>query len=102
MEEKYVEFTKEMRDEGYTILCPTMLPLHFEILINIFRNHGYNIKQLRNQNANVIAEGLRNTHNDTCYPALLVIGQFMDAIENEGYDPHKIALLMTQTGMSCK
>ena len=101
MEEKYVEFTKEMRDEGYTILCPTMLPLHFEILINIFRNHGYNIKQLRNQNANVIAEGLRNTHNDTCYPALLVIGQFMDAIENEGYDPHKIALLMTQTGGGC-
>ena len=102
MEEKYVEFTKEMRDEGYTILCPTMLPLHFEILINIFRNHGYNIKQLRNQNANVIAEGLRNTHNDTCYPALLVIGQFMDAIENEGYDPHKIALLMTQTGGGCR
>ena len=102
MEEKYVEFTKEMRDEGYTILCPTILPLHFEILINIFRNHGYNIKQLRNQNANVIAEGLRNTHNDTCYPALLVIGQFMDAIENEGYDPHKIALLMTQTGGGCR
>ena len=102
MEEKYVEFTKKMRDEGYTILCPTMLPLHFEILINIFRNHGYNIKQLRNQNANVIAEGLRNTHNDTCYPALLVIGQFMDAIENEGYDPHKIALLMTQTGGGCR
>ena len=74
----YVEFTEEMRKSGYTILCPTMLPLHFELITNIFKNHGVNIVQLRNQNANVIAQGLKNTHNDTCYPALLVIGQFID------------------------
>ena len=98
----YVEFTEEMRKSGYTILCPTMLPLHFELITNIFKNHGVNIVQLRNQNANVIAQGLKNTHNDTCYPALLVIGQFIDAIENGGYDPHKIALLMTQTGGGCR
>ena len=98
----YVEFTEEMRKSGYTVLCPTMLPLHFELLTHIFQNHGVNVVQLRNQNANVIAQGLKNTHNDTCYPALLVIGQFIDAIENEGYDPHKIALLMTQTGGGCR
>lgn len=98
----YVEFTEEMRKSGYTILCPTMLPLHFELLTHIFQYQGLNVVQLRNQNANVIAEGLKNTHNDTCYPALLVIGQFIDAIENEGYDPHKIALLMTQTGGGCR
>ena len=98
----YVEFTEEMRKSGYTILCPTMLPLHFELITNIFKIHGVNIVQLRNQNANVIAQGLKNTHNDTCYPALLVIGQFIDAIENGGYDPHKIALLMTQTGGGCR
>ena len=102
MEKAYVEFSKEMKDDGYTILCPTMLPLHFEMLVNIFRNHGYNVVQLKNQNANVIAQGLRNTHNDACYPALLVIGQFIDAIENENFDPHKIALLMTQTGGGCR
>ena len=98
----YVEFTEEMRKSGYTILCPTMLPLHFELITNIFKNHGVNIVQLRNQKAKVIAQGLKNTHNDTCYPALLVIGQFIDAIENGGYDPHKIALLMTQTGGGCR
>ena len=102
MEKAYVEFSKEMKDDGYTILCPTMLPLHFEMLVNILRNHGYNVVQLKNQNANVIAQGLRNTHNDACYPALLVIGQFIDAIENENFDPHKIALLMTQTGGGCR
>ncbi|MDO4501246.1 MAG: 2-hydroxyacyl-CoA dehydratase [Erysipelotrichaceae bacterium] len=102
MDKYYVEFTKEMKDSGYTILCPTMLPLHFELLINIFRNDGYNIVQLRNQNSNVIAQGLRNTHNDTCYPALLVIGQFIDALESGEYDPHKVALLMTQTGGGCR
>ena len=99
---EYIEFTKEMKESGYTILCPTMLPLHFDLLIQVFRNHGYKIEQLKNQNQNVVSEGLRNTHNDTCYPALLVIGQFLDAIKTGNYDPHKIALIITQTGGGCR
>lgn len=98
----YIEFTKQMKDDGYTILCPTMLPLHFDLLIQVFKNNGYKVEQLRNQNGHVISEGLRNTHNDTCYPALLVIGQFLDAIESGKYDPHKIALIITQTGGGCR
>ncbi len=41
-------------------------------------------------------------HNDTCYPALLVIGQLMDAIESGRYDIHKIALILPQTGGGCR
>ncbi len=41
-------------------------------------------------------------HNDTCYPALLVIGQLMDAIESGKYDIHKIALILPQTGGGCR
>ena len=50
----------------------------------------------------VVDEGLKYVHNDTCYPALLVIGQFLDAIKHGGYDPHKVALFITQTGGGCR
>jgi predicted nucleotide-binding protein (sugar kinase/HSP70/actin superfamily) len=46
--------------------------------------------------------GLKYVHNDTCYPALLVIGQLIDAVNSGKYDKHKVALLITQTGGGCR
>lgn len=94
-------FTKEMKRE-YTILMPQMLPIHFEMFRQMLLLEGYHVEQLNNESRNVVDEGLKYVHNDTCYPALLVIGQFMDAIKNSGYDPHKIALFITQTGGGCR
>lgn len=98
----YVEFTKEMKEKGYTILIPTMLPTHFRLLVNVFESYGYHI-ELLNKTGPVIADtGLRYTHNDTCYPAILIVGQFVDAIKNGGYDPDRVALMMFQTGGGCR
>ena len=94
-------FTKEMKEE-YTILMPQMLPVHFGMFRQLLLLEGYKVDQLNNNSRNVIDEGLKYVHNDTCYPALLVIGQFMDAIKNGGYDPHKVALFITQTGGGCR
>ncbi len=94
-------FTKEMREE-YTILMPQMLPVHFGMFRQLLELEGYQVDQLNNDSRNVIDEGLKYVHNDTCYPALLVIGQFIDAIKNGGYDPHKVALFITQTGGGCR
>ncbi len=98
---KNVQFTADMKKD-YTILVPTMLPMHFKMLCQIFRNFGYNAVLLENDGQNVVDSGLKYVHNDTCYPALLVIGQFIDAIESGKYDPHKVALLLTQTGGGCR
>ena len=98
---KNVQFTADMKKD-YTILVPTMLPMHFKMLCQIFRNFGYNTVLLENDGQNVVDSGLKYVHNDTCYPALLVIGQFIDAIESGRYDPHKVALLLTQTGGGCR
>ena len=88
--------------KDYTILGPTMLPMHFEILISVFRKSGYNCKLLKNEGDEVKEYGLKYVHNDTCYPAQVVIGQLIDAIENGGYDKNKIALMITQTGGGCR
>ena len=96
-----VEFTREMCDT-YTVLVPDMLPVHFALLKNVFRLHGYRMEVLKNEGADVVNAGLKYVHNDTCYPALLCIGQFIDALESGRYDVHKTALLLTQTGGGCR
>lgn len=94
-------FTEEMKKD-YTILIPDMLPIHFNIIIKAYEHFGYKMELLTNRSRNVIDEGLKNTHNDTCYPALLVIGQFMDALKSGKYDVNKVALLISQTGGGCR
>ncbi len=94
-------FTEEMKKE-YTILMPQMLPIHFGMFRKLLELEGYRVEQLNNGGRAVVDEGLKYVHNDTCYPALLVIGQFIDAIKSSGYDPHKVALFITQTGGGCR
>ena len=94
-------FTEQMKKD-YTILVPDMLPIHFKLIIKIYEKYGYKMELLTNTSRNVIDEGLKNTHNDTCYPALIVIGQFMDALKSGKYDLDKVALIMSQTGGGCR
>ena len=94
-------FTEEIKKE-YTILFPQMLPIHFQFLEKTFINHGYKVELLKTTHRQIVDEGLRNVHNDTCYPALLVIGQMMDALKSGKYDINKTALMITQTGGGCR
>ena len=94
-------FTQEMRKE-YTILIPQMLPIHFGFFAKLLARSGYNVAILNNDGKAVVDSGLKYVHNDTCYPALLVIGQFLDALSSGRYDPHKVALMITQTGGGCR
>lgn len=97
----HVPFTQEMKKD-YTILVPNMLPIQFGLALQIMKNYGYNMELLTTDGPAIVDQGLKNVHNDTCYPALLVIGQLMDAIESGKYDTHKLALIMSQTGGGCR
>lgn len=99
--DEYIKFSKEMK-QTHTILVPTMLPIHFKFMVNILKSYGYKAELLDNHSPNIIQEGLKNVHNDTCYPALLVIGQLIDALKSSKYDLSKVALLITQTGGGCR
>lgn len=101
IERDYPVFTEEMK-KTHTILLPMMLPIHFALMEQILRQHGYKTALLDNDARSVVNEGLKYVHNDTCYPALLVIGQFIDALKSGKYDPEKTALMITQTGGGCR
>ncbi|MDR2530488.1 MAG: 2-hydroxyacyl-CoA dehydratase [Oscillospiraceae bacterium] len=94
-------FTREMKREC-TLLIPNMLPLHGELIANCLRLHGYKCEILTTAHRGIQDAGLRYVHNDACYPALLVIGQFIDALNSGKYERSKTALLITQTGGGCR
>ena len=96
-----VPFTEEMRKD-YTILCPQMSPIHFEILEPAFNACGYNFKVLDNDNRHSVDVGLKYVNNDACYPSLLVVGQIMEALLSGKYDVNKTAIIMSQTGGGCR
>ena len=79
-----------------------MAPIHFELIKNVLESFGYHIDLLRTTGREIADEGLKYVHNDTCYPALLSIGQLMHALHSGKYDLHKVALIMTQTGGGCR
>ena len=96
-----VLFTKEMR-KNYTILCPQMSPIHFDLLEPTFRRCGYNLVVLNNDNKGSIDMGLKYVNNDACYPSLLVVGQIMEAVLSGKYDTDHLAVVMSQTGGGCR
>ncbi len=98
---KRVVFTEEMRKD-YTILCPQMSPIHFELLEPAFQSAGYHIVVLDNDGKTAIDTGLKYVNNDACYPSLIVVGQIMDAILSGKYDLEKTAVVITQTGGGCR
>ncbi|MBQ8231553.1 MAG: 2-hydroxyacyl-CoA dehydratase [Lachnospiraceae bacterium] len=96
-----VSFTEEMR-KNYTIICPQMSPIHFEILQSAFNACGYNFVVLDNDNKHSVDVGLKYVNNDACYPSLLVVGQIMEALLSGKYDLNQTAIIMTQTGGGCR
>ncbi len=100
-EKGYVVFTEEMK-ATHTILVPNMLPMHFKIIGRVLEQVGYKVKLLETSGPQIAETGLKYVHNDTCYPAILVIGQFIDALQRGGYDPDKVALILFQTGGGCR
>lgn len=101
MEMQYPVFTEDMK-KTHTILIPNMAPVQFRILAAAMEYKGYQVELLGNCGSQVSELGLKYVHNDTCYPALLVIGQFLDALESGKYDLDHTALIITQTGGGCR
>ncbi len=98
---QFPSFTEDMK-KTHTILIPEMLPIHFSLMRDAIESCGYKAEILRNTGRQVIDTGLRYVNNDICYPAMLVIGQLIDALESGKYDLEHTALLLSQTGGGCR
>ena len=97
----YPKWDKSMKST-HKILIPDMLSWHFLLIQEVFKFEGYDVEVLKNDSRAVIDEGLKHVHNDTCYPCLCVVGQYLDALKSGKYDLEHTALLISQTGGGCR
>ncbi len=96
-----IKFTQKMKKE-YTILTPSMAPIHFSILRPILLRQGYKIDIMENEGPEVLQLALKYLHNDMCYPSMLTTGQMLATMESGKYDPDKVAMIITQSGGGCR
>ncbi|MCT4509314.1 MAG: 2-hydroxyacyl-CoA dehydratase [Tepidibacter sp.] len=96
-----IVFTKEMK-KNHTILAPQLSPIHFELLEQAIKSCGYDLKILPNVDEKIMEEGLKYVNNDTCYPSILIIGQFISALKYGDYDSNNTSIIISQTGGVCR
>ena len=96
-----VIFTKEMKS-NHTILCPQMAPIHFGLVKEAFESVGYNVEMMPPIDKEAIDIGLRYVNNDACYPAIIVVGQLLKALQSGEYDVNNSSVIMSQTGGGCR
>ncbi|WP_395953327.1 acyl-CoA dehydratase activase-related protein [Bifidobacterium vespertilionis] len=94
-------FTKAM-SRTYTVLAPQMSPVHFSLLKSVFTSGHYKFELLTHASQEDIETGVKYVNNDACFPAIIVVGQLINAFLTGKYDPHRCALVITQTGGMCR
>lgn len=97
-----VVFTEQMFKDKYTIICPQMSPIHFDLLLPAFKAAGFNLSIPDIPAKECVDVGLKYVNNDACYPSLIVIGQIMAAVLSGEYDMEHTAILISQTGGGCR
>ena len=94
-------FTKAMRST-HTILAPQMAPIHFELLKEAALMSGYRMEILPAMDRSAVDEGLKYVNNDACYPAVIMVGQIVQALKSGLYDTEKTSVIITQSGGGCR
>lgn len=85
-----------------TILCPPLSSHHFQFMETAFAAAEINLKVLPEGTHESVELGLKYVNNDACYPAILIVGQFLQALRSGEYDPANAACLYAQTGGACR
>ncbi|MHC5374962.1 acyl-CoA dehydratase activase-related protein [Enterococcus sp. LJL120] len=101
-EPEKIIFTKEMK-KNHTLLMPMLSPIHQEGLVDLaLQASGYDVVCLPSEDNEAINVGLKYVNNDACYPAIISIGQLVEALQSGEYDLENVSVMMTQTGGGCR
>ena len=91
---KFLDEDKKLR----TILAPFFTEYISPLLGAAFKTEGYNVVSLPISDAESNDLGLKYSNNEVCYPATLIVGDFIKALQSGKYDLDKTAVAVTQLG----
>lgn len=105
LEYKPYEYNKNYfskNDKKHTLLFPDMTAYHMPLFESLLNSEGYNAVYLKESNNDTIETGLKYVNNDACYPAIIVVGQLINALQSGKYDLDNTSVIITQTGGGCR
>ena len=89
-------------EQHRTILAPYFAEGYSELLPPLFKLMGYKLVNLPGGDNESAELGLKYANNEICYPATIVVGTILKALQSGNYDLDKVAIGMTQTGGQCR
>ncbi len=94
--------TFEKSDKRKTIIAPFFAPNYSPLIPSLFKLMGYNMEILPEPDRKSVEIGLKYANNEICYPATIVIGDIIKALQSGKYNLDEIAVGITQTGGQCR
>jgi len=90
------------KDKKRTILAPYFADNYSPLIPAVFKLAGYNVINLPKPDRASVDLGLQHANNDICYPATIIIGDIIKALQTGNYNHDEIAIGITQTGGQCR
>jgi len=89
-------------DKDRLILLPFFSEFYSPFVNSAFEHMGYNFKVLPPPDRGSLEVGLKYANNEICYPAIIVVGDILRALQSGEYDLSRVAVGITQTGAQCR
>lgn len=94
------KYTSE--DKKRKIIAPFFTDYFSPLLPSLFQLAGYDVDILPEGDTVSAEYGLKYANNEVCYPATLIVGDIIKALESGKYDTQQTAVIITQTGGQCR
>lgn len=97
-----VKYTREDKKARMTVLVPNTSHAFSRMMAAVFRKQGLNAVPIELGRERAIALGKKYVHNDICFPAQIVIGEALAALESGKYDPDNVCIGMAKYVGDCR
>ena len=91
-----------VKPQNKKILAPYFTEYLTPLLPAICKLLGWDVEVLPPSDITSAELGLKYANNEVCYPATLIVGDFVKALQSGKYNPEEISAVMTQTGGQCR
>lgn len=89
-------------DVQRTIIAPNFATMYSPFLPALFSASGYKLEILPEPDNTSVNLGLKYANNEICYPATIIVGDIIKALQSGKYERSKTAVAITQTGGQCR
>ncbi len=89
-------------DRKKHILGPNLSRFYALFTESLFFQEGYDFELLPEADRHSVETGLKYVNNDICYPAIILTGDIIKALQSGKYDLNNVAIAMSETGGQCR